>query len=136
MYKFLAIFMVLVLAAGYCEPGPEPTAYDETAPPAPPECEENSDCSSGICINGYCYVESVCNYECCSDEYCPGTEVCENHVCVDVAEAECGGKTCGEGEFLNSECECTPLGGGVISPCCLPALALLAVFGFSASRKR
>jgi len=46
-------------------------------------------------------------------------------------EAECEGKICKEDEFLNSECECVPLGGGVIDPCCGVVFALLAVVGFA-----
>lgn len=37
---------------------------------------------------------------------------------------------CDEGEFVNSECECVPLGGGLVSPCCLSAFALVATTGF------
>jgi|GEM_PF-5323037 len=37
---------------------------------------------------------------------------------------------CGEDEFVNSECECVPLGGGLVSPCCLSAFALVATTGF------
>ena len=37
---------------------------------------------------------------------------------------------CGEDEFVNSECECVPLGGGLVSPCCLSAFALVATAGF------
>ena|GEM_PF-5673195 len=122
----------------YDEEFPEPILYeDDLAPPAPPECESNFDCPSGACINGYCYVEPGCPYECCTDIDCPGmTEVCEGNKCIDVMEMECGGKTCGEDEFLNSECECTPLGGGVIDPCCGTGFALLALAGFAASRKK
>ncbi|MCP4647831.1 MAG: hypothetical protein GY852_08910 [bacterium] len=101
-------------------------------PPAPPECEGDSECLSGVCINGYCYVEPKCPSECCTDLDCPGmSEICENNKCVDAfSDIDCGDKTCAEDEFLNSECECTPLGGGVIDPCCGTVFALLAVFGF------
>ncbi len=117
----------------YDEEVPEPTLYDDEAPPAPPECESNSDCDSGACINGYCYMESGCPYECCTDLDCEIiTDICVNNECVDVfSDIDCGDKTCAEGEFLNSVCECTPLGGGVIDPCCGTAFALLAVFGFA-----
>lgn len=69
---------------------------------------------------------------CESDLDCTGiNEVCENNVCVDAMSAKCGGKTCGEDEFLNSECECVPIAGGVISPCFGIVSALLAVVGFA-----
>jgi len=111
---------------------PEPTLYDDGAPPAPPECDSDSDCASGACINGYCYVEPGCPYECCTDLDCETiSDICVNNECVDVfSDINCGDKTCAEGEFLNSVCECTPLGGGVIDPCCGTAFALLALFGF------
>lgn len=92
------------------EPGPEeeiePVVPDEGGVPPAPECENDFDC--------------------------PGiTEVCVDNVCVDVMEAECGGKICAEDEFLNSECECVPLGGGVVGPCCGTVFALLAAVGFA-----
>lgn len=116
----------------YDEEVPEPTLYDDGAPPAPPECESDSECLSGVCINGYCYVEPECPYECCTDLDCEIiTDICVNNECMDILEVECGGKTCGEDEFLNSECECTPLGGGLIDPCFGIIFALLTVFGFT-----
>jgi len=38
---------------------------------------------------------------------------------------------CAEDEFINSECECTPLGGGLVYPCFGIIFALLAVAGFA-----
>ena len=134
MKKLVMILLLcgmIFAGTGLIDEIPEPTLYeDDLAPPAPPECESNLDCPSGACINGYCYVEPGCPYECCTDLDCPGmTEICENNECIEVMVAECGGKTCAEDEFLNSECECTPLGGGV-NTWCITGFALLALAGF------
>jgi hypothetical protein len=134
MRKMLVVLLILgglLFAVSVQETGPD---ADSGEGPPVPTLHEGTPPGAGLVSEPSGEEASpVAGAACTEDMDCEGLwEVCVGGECKNIMEEECQVE-CPEGEYAYyPDCVCKPL---EMETCCGPMFALLAVFGFAASRK-